>query len=168
VARFAFDPEQSQVWIEGSSTVHPIHATATGLDGWLEVDTDADGVPERDADLAGEIAIEVEGLRSGNSLVDRETRRRIDSRRYPTIVGVIDRGRVGSDGSADVTGTIGFRGESRQVEGTLELTVTGPTSLVIDGSSRFDVRDWGLDPPRLLALRVHPEVDVRVHVVARQ
>jgi hypothetical protein len=30
----------------------------------------------------------------------------------------------------------------------------------------FDIRDFKMDPPRLLMLKVHPEVTVRIDVVA--
>ncbi len=36
------------------------------------------------------------------------------------------------------------------------------------GSSRFDVRDYGLEPPRILTLKVEPEVDVRVEILAEK
>ncbi len=35
--RYELVPEESQVWIEGSSSVHPIRATASGLTGWVEL-----------------------------------------------------------------------------------------------------------------------------------
>ena len=37
--------------------------------------------------MSGELELAVERLTSGNQLYDRELRRRIDARRYPTIAG---------------------------------------------------------------------------------
>ena len=34
------------------------------------------------------------------------------------------------------------------------------------GHDRFDIRDFGMEPPRVLVLKVDPEVDVRVEIVA--
>jgi hypothetical protein len=34
------------------------------------------------------------------------------------------------------------------------------------GHSTFDVRDFGLEPPRILMFRVEPEVRVRVEIIA--
>jgi polyisoprenoid-binding protein YceI len=157
MARYTIDPEASQVWIEGSSSVHPIHATATGLEGWVEV---------AEHSLDGEVQIEVDRLRSGNGLVDRETRRRIDARRFPYIVGRADAAESTGDGRFAVTGTVVFRGEDQQVNGELRVALD-EGELVIEGSQTFDVREWGLEPPRLGLLKVHPEIDVRVRLCAR-
>jgi hypothetical protein len=40
--------------------------------------------------------------------------------------------------------------------------------LRLEGRSTFDIRDFGMDPPRILMLRVHPEVAVRVEIVAER
>jgi hypothetical protein len=36
----------------------------------------------------------------------------------------------------------------------------------LQGSSRFDIREFGMEAPRMLLLRVEPEVDIRIDVVA--
>ncbi len=156
--------DESQVWIDGSSSIHPVRATATGLTGWVSLATTTRGVAKAPA-LAGEIRIEVGRLRSGNPLVDRETRRRIDARHHPEIVGTVTAGeRIAAD-RLRVTGTIAFRGQVESVTG--EVTVgLGGERLTVEGAATFDVRTWGLEPPRVGLLKVHPEVDVRIHVVA--
>ncbi|MBX7160877.1 MAG: YceI family protein [Acidimicrobiia bacterium] len=168
MARYTIDPEASQVWVAGTSSVHPIHATATGLEGWIDVEA-GDGAVAAGTGLAGEVRIAVAALRSGNGLVDRETRRRIDARRHPEITGVV----TGSDRVAgdrlSLRGDLTFRGETRQVEGEVGVVVDdGGERIVLEGSQSFDVRDWGLEPPRFAMLKVHPGIDVRVHVEARR
>ncbi len=39
-------------------------------------------------------------------------------------------------------------------------------TISLTGSSRFDIRDFGMQPPRVLLLKVEPEVDVKVEAVA--
>lgn len=165
-SRYEFDPDASQVWIEGSSSVHPLHATATGLTGWVGLSIGDEGlVPGSTID--GEVRVEVRRLRSGNGLVDRETQRRIDARRYPEIVGTVVSSQQQDDGSFAVTGDIAFRGETSRVEGTITVSFDG-SRVVLEGSQRFDVRDWGLQPPKLALLRVHPDIDVRIRLVAER
>jgi polyisoprenoid-binding protein YceI len=160
--RYRLVPEQSQVWIDGSSSIHPIRATASGLEGWLEAEvTDGEVGPT----VTGRVEIEVEQLRSGNRLVDRETRRRVDSRRHPAITGEITSSKQNDDGQLSVEGIIGFRGEELAVTGNLVVTPTDD-GLRIEGEQSFDVRDWGLDPPALLAIKVHPDVTVRISLEA--
>lgn len=160
--RYELIPERSRVRIEGSSSVHPIHAEAAGLTGWIDVEiTDGAASPA----VTGAVEIEVERLRSGNRLVDRETRRRIDARHHPLIAGTIS-SVEGVDGPrVSVHGVITFRGVSREVDGDLELTLSDE-GLLIEGTQTFDVRRWGLEPPRVLALAVHPEIEVHISVEA--
>ncbi|MGZ8763183.1 MAG: YceI family protein [Acidimicrobiia bacterium] len=164
MSRFVVDPEASRVWIEGSSSVHPIHATASGLVGWVELSRSGNGIA-RNPGLGGEIRIAVDRLQSGNALVDRETRRRIDARHHPEIVGAVTAAeRIGNDRLA-VTGDISFRGQICSVSGEITVSWEGER-LVVEGDQTFDVRDWGLQPPRVALLRVHPDVRVRIHIAA--
>ena len=57
-----------------------------------------------------------------------------------------------------VTGTIEFFGSEVLVEGELRV-VEGPRLV---GTGEFDVRWWGLEPPRLMMLRVDPIVTVGI------
>jgi hypothetical protein len=84
------------------------------------------------------LELAVDRLRSDNPLFERELRRRADARRHPGIVGEL-RLLAGDDG--------GFELKGEQV---------------------FDIRDFGIDPPRLLMLKADPEVRVRVRLVARR
>lgn len=161
--RFEIVPERSQVWIDASSSVHPIHANASGLRGWFEATLEDEvlGPP-----VAGRVEVDVDRLRSGNPLVDRETRRRVDAKRHPTVEGRLTEV-VGVEGSRlSVLGEIALRGVSREVSGELDVTPLDG-GVHIEGEQTFDVRDWGLEPPKLLALKVHPDVEVRVSIEAR-
>ena len=159
--RYTIDPEASQVWIKGTSSVHPIHAEANGLNGWLSAKTH--GRRFVDDAITGHIEIAVDRLASGNELVDRETRRRIDAKRYPLITGDITSVDAVSNDVADITGIVGFRGVEVEVNGTIGIEEAGDR-LVLEGAQTLDVRWWGLKPPRLLLIKVHPEVDVAIRL----
>jgi hypothetical protein len=98
-------------------------------------------------------------------LIDRETRHRIDATRYPEIVGTVTTAERIDSRRFAVTGDIAFRGEVRSVAGELAVSFDG-TQLVVEGTETFDVREWGLRPPRIGLLRVHPDVRVRIRAVA--
>lgn len=164
LARYEIEPAASQVWIDGSSSVHPIHATANGLEGFVELGIRGAKL-QASPPVSGEVRIQVDALRSGNRLVDRETRRRVDSRRHPDIVGeVLDATVVGRD-RLDIRGSITFRGQTCEVEGTVTVDREGD-HLLIEGEQTLDVRDWGLEPPRVAMLKVAPEILVRVSIRA--
>jgi len=165
--RWTIDPDASIVRVDGASSVHPVRASASGLEGWIEA-VFADDALRPESPVSGRVEIDVDRLQSGNPLIDRETRRRILARRHPQITGEITDGSVTGDGDLALTGVIEFRGERIQVEGMMTVTAIDPESIVLDGSSRFDVRWWDLRPPRVGLLRVYPEIDVSVHVEAHR
>ena len=39
-------------------------------------------------------------------------------------------------------------------------------TIQLAGKSQFDIREFGMEPPRVLLLKVSPEVDVRVEIFA--
>lgn len=164
--RFRIVPDRSRVWLQASSSVHPIHGEAQGLSGTIDAAFDGDGL---DLSTAPAISIElpVEALKSGNRMEDAEMMRWVDARRYPTIRGVMrEMEAKGSDGRYLVRGEVTFHGVTRAMEG--EVTVSRPDdrTMVVEGEQSFDVRDFKVEPPKLLMFKMHPEVKVRIRVEA--
>lgn len=155
------------MWIEATSSLHPIRSETAGLEGFIDVDIDGDGRVDVDAEPKGELSFAVDRLTSGNPLEDRELRRRIDSRRFPRIDGrLVELRRTGEAGRYLVRGDLTFRGVTRSYEDELRIDRVDDQTLEVEGESTFDIRDFGMEPPRILIFRVHPEVTVRVAVVA--
>ncbi len=168
MARFRIVPEKSAVLIEASSSLHPIHTRTEGLEGFLEVDVH-DGAVDGVDGASGALSLRVDRLSSGNRLEDRELQRRIDSRRYPTIDGQMTKLQaMGSEGRYRVTGDLTFRGVTRRCEDEITITSIDDRTLRLEGESAFDIRDFGMDAPRIFMLRVHPDVKVRIEVVAEK
>jgi polyisoprenoid-binding protein YceI len=167
LTRYRIVPERSTVTIDARSNVHPIHSETAGLEGHVELDLGAGGAVDPVAGAAGTLSLPVSRLRSGNRLEDRELQRRIDARRYPTISGALDAIEpAGDDGRYRVSGTVTFRGVARPHTDEMTIRAVDDRTLSLSGRSRFDVREWGMEPPRVLVLRVEPEVDVAVDIVA--
>ena len=161
-------PERSWVEIRARSNVHPIESRTVGLEGFLDVVLSRDGSVDLTAPLGGTLLLRVDKLSSGNPLQDRELRRRIDARRYPTIDGTLTELRdAGSDGRYIVRGDVTFRGVTCTVEDEMTITSNGDADEVeLEGQTTFDVRDFRMDPPRILVFKVVPEVRVTAHIVA--
>ena len=105
----------------------------------------------------------------GNSLEDRELQKRIDARRYPTINGVLEAiEQANSDSCYRVTGTVTFRGKARRHQGEMSIRRLDDDTVTLAGQSRFDIRDFGMEPPRFLMLKVDPQVEVAVDIIARK
>ena len=77
VLRYRIVPARSRVWIDARSNVHPIHTEATGLDGWIEFEWDAD--QRSHSGWRGHVEFPVTKLKSGNPFENRELLRRIDA-----------------------------------------------------------------------------------------
>lgn len=150
------------------SSVHPIEVRSAGLGGQLEVELDGEGRVLLGTPVEGFLTVPVGELATGNPLYDRELRRRLDPRRYPSIEANLEE--VSPDdqpGRYRVRGTVRFRGAQQVAEDAVTLSVGGDGALVIEGAHQFDIRDFGLDPPRIAMLKVFPEVEVRARLVAR-
>lgn len=167
MTRYRIVPERSRVWIEARSSLHPIHSSADGLEGYVEVDDGEGDEVALATPPAGTLSLPVERLSSGNPLEARELRKRIDASRFPTIDGVLTHvERVEGTNRYRVTGDVVFRGVSRECRDQLTLDAVDDATVRLEGRSTFDVRDFGMQPPRILMLRVEPEVEVRVEIVA--
>lgn len=167
MARYRIVPDRSQVWIEARSNVHPIHASTDGLEGYIDLETKAEGTVDLAAQPAGKLSLPVSRLSSGNRLEDRELQKRIDARRFPTIDGVLTHmDHVGTDGHYRVAGDLAFRGVVQRCEDDMTVRFVDDQTVELGGTSTFNIRDFGMEPPRILMLKVAPEVSVRVEIVA--
>jgi len=164
LARYTFDSVRSCVWVSGRSSLHPINTETRGITGWFEASTREDGSLDLDLPVSGELELAVERLTSGNQLYDRELRRRIDARRYPTIAGRVSKVETaGAHPRYVVTGDIDFHGKTRTFEHEMHIEVH-EEAVVLKGDDVFDIRQFGMKPPSMLMVRVYPEITVRVEL----
>jgi polyisoprenoid-binding protein YceI len=160
-------PERSRVWIDARSNVHPIHSETDGVEGFIELTLTPEGQIDLSNKPNGTLSLAVSRLSSGNRMEDREMQKRIDARRYPTIEGTLDSVVPdGANGSYRVSGDVSFRGVSRRHEDLMQIRGLDAQTVQLDGSSHFNITDFGMDPPRVLMLKVEPEVNVRIELIA--
>ena len=167
MARYQIVPGRSRVWIKARSSLHPIHTETDGLEGWLDLVMGDDGSVDLAHAATAEISLATDRLVGGNPLETRELRRRIDARRYPTIAGDLTvMAETDEDGRYRVEGDLTFKGVTRRYEDEMTLEAVNGQMVILAGEKTFDVRDFGLEPPRILMLRVEPDVRVKVAIVA--
>jgi hypothetical protein len=155
------------VTINARSNVHPIHSSTDGLEGYVDLELDPDGAVDLAAPPAAQLSLPVRRLSSCNPLEDREMQKRIDARTYPTIHGALEEmEHAGNDSGYRVSGEITFRGVSRRHSDQMTIRRVDDRTITLAGRSRFDIRDFGMQPPRILMLKVDPEVEVGVDIVA--
>ena len=152
-------PERSSVAVQARSNVHPIRLRAVGPEGHLDLATAAP---------SGRLSLRVEQLRGSNALEDAELRRLVDARNHPTIEGRLTAVEAIGPGAYRLGGEVTFRWVTVAAAGDVSFDALegpgggGEGEAVVRGSAEFDVRDFGMEPPRVLLLRVEPVVTVAV------
>lgn len=162
-ARYRISPEPSTVTLVGETSLHPITVNVTP-DGWLEAAV-IDGAFVAGSTIDASVEIAVIEFRSGNPLVDRETRRRLNARRYPTISGRVTKVVALEGPTATVLGNVTFLGQEVELEGDVNVVDHTDDSISLAGSGQMDVQWWGLEPPTLLVLKMEPVVTVSIDLV---
>ena len=166
MAQFRVNTSKSTVKVGLRINLHPSHIDAHALTGVIECELDDQGQPRLDQPYNAELSLPVDAIKSGNGIQDREMRRRFDVSRYPTITARVTHGeQLEGTGRYRAVAQLTMHGQTREISGEITLHVDGPT-MTIDGQQVINVKDFGIDPPRLIILKVEPEVDLSVHIVA--
>jgi len=164
MATYTIVPGASEVLVAAKSTVHAIDGAAVEVAGSIDVDIGGNAPRLQ----GGRIEVPIRSLRSGNPLYDAELQRRVDARRFPTIVGEVRTAApLGDDGRFRIEGEVTFHGVTQAVDGELLVHSDGDR-VTLEGERVFDVRDFGIKPPRILMLKVEPTVRVRIRLVAER
>jgi len=169
MAKFKAVPHQSELSLEGESSLHPIHTATSKLEGHLDVEIGEDGQPDLNNSLTGRLEVAVENLKAGNDLYDLAMQKVLNTRRYPKIVAqLLEVTPLNQDNRYRAEGEVSFHGQSKRFEGELTISQSDDRSLEVNGEQSFDVRDFSIKPPSLLGLKVHPKVKVTLKAVARR
>jgi polyisoprenoid-binding protein YceI len=113
------------------------------------------------------VEVDVSGLTSGNALYDAELRRRVDARAFPhAAVDLEEAWPLGAEGRVEVIGQLTFHGVSVKLDGTVGVSLVNEDRLVVTGERVIDIREFQLEAPTLLMLRIYPDVQVFLHLEA--
>lgn len=165
MARYEIVPERSQLWAEARSTLHPIRVETSGFRGYVEAST-AEGQPS--LGVPTRVELEAQRLKSGNGLLDGELQRRLEVRKYGQVTGeVMSATALGAAGRFRLRGELTLHGVARMIETDVSVRAVDPQTIEIEGEKVIDMRDYDLTPPKILMLRVDPEVRVRARLVAQ-
>ena len=167
MAKYRIDPDRSRLGADARSSLHPIKVQTDGLEGEAEIEI-VDGKVKLDPPPKGRLELDVERLKTGNSLYDRELDRRLEIRRYPRLRGTVKEVKDLGGGKYHVKGELSFHGTTSQVAGDVTVRVVDDATIEVEGEQTFDMRQFGLDPPNLIVVKVYPDVKVRATVVARK
>ena len=164
MTRYTITPESSALTAVARSDLHPVEARAARLTGTIDATLTGDGV-DVSRPASARIELSTDALLTDNPLVQRELRRRLDTRRYPTATAAVREVR-GSGTRYEVRGDLALRHVTGPLRGHAVLVAGDTGRIEVTGELVLDVREFQLDPPRLLGLRVYPEVTVTVRLLA--
>jgi len=68
--------------------------------------------------------------------------------------------------NVEIMGNIMMHGVTRPVTGTVVVQLSATGDLDVSGDQVFDIRDFGIESPTVLMLRIYPDVTVRLHIEA--
>jgi polyisoprenoid-binding protein YceI len=166
VPRFRVNTATTTVKVGLRVNLHPSHIDANALSGTIDCEVDEQGKPRLAQPYSAVLTLPVEAIKSGNGMQDREMRRRFDVSRFPTITATVTHGEtLEGEGRYRATAKLTMHGVTNEITGDVQLRVDG-TTMTIDGQQVINVKEFGIDPPRLIILKVEPEVDLQVHIVA--
>lgn len=161
---FLVVPEQSALLVEARSSAGPITFGSMTLDGRAEFVTSAD--IDAVVPISAYLTIPVAGLVSGNALYDAELRRRLDARRFPLIAVELHAARSRGGGRYVAEGDLTIHGTTRRLSGNVGLAEQDEDTLLATGSEVVDIRDFDIDLPSVLMLKIYPDVSVQFRLTA--
>jgi polyisoprenoid-binding protein YceI len=163
VSTFTIRAEQSQLFVRATSSLHPI-TYSVPLNGSVEAGVTANGF-DLTAPTHGRLWIDLAELKGDDPSWDNEMRDRLAAERYPRVVAeLLDVTSRGND-IYRLAGTLTLHDTTRPLNGDAQVVLEGDR-IRATGRVIIDIRDFGIEPPRLLLMRVRPEVEVAVTIVA--
>ena len=163
----------SNLWLSGSSTLHPYASTST-LTQIVAVLTSGNGVFTDIARRAPfqkfEVDIPVNGLKSGESGLDKNMYKALKMKEAPQIQFVLahyEASPAMTDGSLPfkASGQLSIAGTQKDVV-LIGTAQPSPETLAMDGQYELRMSDYGIKPPTLLlgAIKVADPVVIHFHL----
>jgi polyisoprenoid-binding protein YceI len=157
------------VTITARSTLHDVHARTSDLAGWLDAVLSAGALDVVLDVSAAYLELPTKSVTGENPLLTREIAKRLEPGRHPLVHAEVTEVAAPAGGRYPVRGELVLHGERQAVSGSATMQPVGtgrPGTLRVDGQVTLDIRRFGLRPPRLLGMRVRPEVEVRLGILA--
>lgn len=165
MSRFEPINGRSELALEGNSSMHPLHASTDEITGYFEATLDEDGRIDLSEPVSGQVEVPVESMNSENALIDRELRSRLDTRRFPKATAKLLDVHQGEMGHYRASGEITFHGVTLRLEDEFVFQQQDERTIELRGEITIDVRNFKVNPPKLLMLKIFPEVKVKLHLV---
>ena len=167
VAHFEPIPDLSILSLEGQTSLQPIHTSTNKLEGSFDIALSEPGKFDLSVPPNCNFEIYVSDLKSNAPYLDRVVQERMDMRRFPHIRAAITNLQEKGENIYAAVGQLTFHGVTAREEGELFIKWLDDTTIEVKGEIVIDVRNYGIDPPRLVAITNDPQVRARLKLVLR-
>ena len=157
--------DESTVEIQAKSSVHPIHGETHAVMGEATGEVKDGATILLDPMPGGYIECSVDALKSGNKLEDFEMRRRIEAKKFPTIRFDL-RGASGGPEEFQLKCALTFHGVTKEFDETCTAKIQDG-KLYVEGQHTFNIEEYGVTAPKIMNLKVYPDVTIVAHLVGR-
>lgn len=166
MAEYRVIDSESEIRIDGKSSLHPIHGQLRPghLSGSLTIEGDGADLGPGSA-WEGRLELPITAFSFGNAMYDRELPKRVEAGRYPAVTLNLEGVEPDGDGRWRLSLSLTVHGRTKSFQQTVEVSQIAAGKLAVSGSHHFDVRDFGIEPPKMLGMKVHPEFEVTVRAV---
>jgi polyisoprenoid-binding protein YceI len=152
--------------VEARSNVGTVSFGTTSVTGCVEA-VRVGGAVDATQRPKASLRIPVASLRSGNALYDAELHTRLAVHRYPVVDVELDEAQAVGGARYKVAGRVTLHGVTCTLVGGVTLTLEG-NRLEVTGEEVIDIRQFGIELPTVLMLRIYPEVRVRLQLLAHE
>jgi polyisoprenoid-binding protein YceI len=153
--------------VRARSTIGRIDFATMAISGYLEAQP-VEGEFQTEPRPHSELDLDLRLLTSGNPVYDAELARRMDLDEYPLATMVLaDIKRLSASGRYSVHGDLTLHGVTRTLDGVVAVAFSEEGTCSVSGEQVFDIRDFQIETPSLLMLRIFPDVRVTLTVTFR-
>jgi polyisoprenoid-binding protein YceI len=165
--RYTIDAHASNLTYEGKSSLHSVSGRALDFRGYVDAAFSEDGTLQADPAPAMRLEVPVTALRSGSTPKDQEVWRLIDVERSPHIVAELRSIELLYGTTIyQAMGEITIAGRTRSYDGQMLVLTEDRQTVSVRGDLEIDIRHFGLEPPRMLFVRIEPVISVHLSLVA--
>lgn len=166
----------SQLWVDGNSTVRRFTCEAGKIRGGLTLDPAASSAAIADLGRAVkgvDLTVPVADLACGDRTMDGHMRKALLAGEAPEIRYRLTGHQVtptsNGAGTVQLTGHLSIAGTERPITMTAELKSEANGAIRVRGSREIRMTEWGVKPPTLMmgTMKVHDPVTVRFDLLLR-
>jgi len=157
--------QESLIEINAKSSVHPIHGETHDITGEVSGEVEDGKLIKLDPMPKAYIEASTDTLKTGKKLEDMEMRRRIEAKKFPTIRLDFKEASGGPD-KFHLKCSLTFHGVTRDFEEDATARLENG-ALYIEGEHTFNIEDFGVTAPKIMSMKVYPDVTIVAHLVGR-